>query len=627
MKRRIVSIMTCLLMAIAFMPVSAFAAQYNYAAVGDASTAGYGMADQVGYPKVVGGTYPALIGNVLKNNGYTGNVSQLAMSNMRVEDFRAMIDDSYDGDQYTKDKFPNLKNDRESFKDSIKKANLITFNLGTVNIGKYFFYVAGDPQNRCDDAEICGIVDADEQSTEGITESFNKQVDSVISDINNLGIPGMTDVRSTINSLIDINEYIAATAYVYYSFQKSCEAAIEKIRELNPNAKIVILGLGNMLKDLKLTVKYNSKTAVIDIGSIYGTQLVERANNALKETAAKKGAEFDETAGEVERFLDETRNYNGNLNSISSQFKRYCDVLEDDLKGLNTEVTNYVKGKGYKGSNATNRISWGMKGVYHTAATCLQNVAEITKVDLDNSDLSSLLDEQTRDKIPGMGKDSMTKLRAQCFTNGKLFADSTTYAQWSNPSGFINGQFYGTPRKIGNIVMAVGMHSQMGDGFFVHPSAKGHVQLKDKIMSIIHSSGLHNYDGWKVTKSADVGIVGTKTMECSVCHTKKTVSIPALNPAGTSLSKLTKGKKSFTAKWKKPAAANLKKITGYELRYSLKSSMAGAKTVRIANKNTVSKKIKKLKAKKKYYVQIRTYRKTNKNYYSGWSAKKVVKVK
>ena len=95
-------------------------------------------------------------------------------------------------------------------------------------------------------------------------------------------------------------------------------------------------------------------------------------------------------------------------------------------------------------------------------------------------------------------------------------------------------------------------------------------------------------------------------------------------PKGTSLSKLTAGKKKLTVKWKKQST----QTTGYQIRYSLKSSMKSAKTVTIKSNKTTSKVIKSLKAKKKYYVQVRTY-KTVKSvkYYSSWSKKQSLKTK
>lgn len=94
----------------------------------------------------------------------------------------------------------------------------------------------------------------------------------------------------------------------------------------------------------------------------------------------------------------------------------------------------------------------------------------------------------------------------------------------------------------------------------------------------------------------------------------------------TSIKKLSRGKKSFTVKVKK-----LKKsqANGYEVRYSLNSSMSDAKYKTVGTKyNKVSKKVKSLKKKKTYYVQVRTYRIVNGNYYySNWSAVKKVKTK
>ena len=56
--------------------------------------------------------------------------------------------------------------------------------------------------------------------------------------------------------------------------------------------------------------------------------------------------------------------------------------------------------------------------------------------------------------------------------------------------------------------------------------------------------------------------------------------------------------------------------------------MSGAKTTTIKSYKTVSKKITRLSKKKKYYVQVRTYKTVSKvKYYSGWSGKKTVMTK
>jgi len=99
-----------------------------------------------------------------------------------------------------------------------------------------------------------------------------------------------------------------------------------------------------------------------------------------------------------------------------------------------------------------------------------------------------------------------------------------------------------------------------------------------------------------------------------------------INPKGTVLGKLTSpAKKQLKVTWtKKPAA----QITGYQIRYSTKQNMNGSKMVTITKAKTNNKVIKKLQAKKKYYVQIRTYKTVNgKKFFSAWSAKKNIKTK
>ena len=98
-----------------------------------------------------------------------------------------------------------------------------------------------------------------------------------------------------------------------------------------------------------------------------------------------------------------------------------------------------------------------------------------------------------------------------------------------------------------------------------------------------------------------------------------------INPKKTSLSKVTAAKKAFTVKWKKLTT----QTTGYQIQYSTdKGFKKGNKTVNITKNKTTSKKVTGLKAKKTYYVRIRTYKTVGGvKYYSGWSASKKVKTK
>ena len=101
----------------------------------------------------------------------------------------------------------------------------------------------------------------------------------------------------------------------------------------------------------------------------------------------------------------------------------------------------------------------------------------------------------------------------------------------------------------------------------------------------------------------------------------KTLSY-TINPKSTKLSKVSAKKKGFEAKWEKQST----QTKGYQIQYSTDSKFkSGNKTVTVNKNSTTKKTISKLKAKKKYYVRIRTYKTVGKQkYYSDWS--KSVKV-
>lgn len=105
---------------------------------------------------------------------------------------------------------------------------------------------------------------------------------------------------------------------------------------------------------------------------------------------------------------------------------------------------------------------------------------------------------------------------------------------------------------------------------------------------------------------------------------KKTVTF-RINPKGTAVQKLTKGRKQMKVTWK----AQKTQVSGYRIQYSTSSKFKKDTHIKtVKSYKTKSLKVKKLKAKKKYYVRIQTYKTVGGiKYYSGWSKAKSVKTK
>ena len=134
---------------------------------------------------------------------------------------------------------------------------------------------------------------------------------------------------------------------------------------------------------------------------------------------------------------------------------------------------------------------------------------------------------------------------------------------------------------------------------------------------------------WSNKSSKNVGAY-TVTITGKGKYTGVTKATYKINPKGTSLKKLKKGKKTITVKWKKQSAKmSASRITGYQIQLATnKKFTKNKKTVTVKGYKKVSKKVKKLKAKKTYYVKIRTYKTVKgKKYYSPWSKVKTVKTK
>ena len=97
-----------------------------------------------------------------------------------------------------------------------------------------------------------------------------------------------------------------------------------------------------------------------------------------------------------------------------------------------------------------------------------------------------------------------------------------------------------------------------------------------------------------------------------------TTVMAATKIPSTSISSIKVKNEAFTVKWKKKSS-----ITGYQIQYSTNSKFKKEnKSIKIKSAKTGSKKITKLKAAKKYYVRIRTYKGKK---YSKWSKVKSIK--
>ena len=147
---------------------------------------------------------------------------------------------------------------------------------------------------------------------------------------------------------------------------------------------------------------------------------------------------------------------------------------------------------------------------------------------------------------------------------------------------------------------------------------------------------LINADGTLVTTADALKAEGTYNIVVTATGYNKTLEFTYTNKSDTTATKPVKkvtvkkqtvkvkaGKKKLTVTWKKD-----KNVSGYQIKIATKKNFKGAKTYTVKSYKTYKKVIKKLKAKKKYFVKVRAYKTVGKSkVYGAYSAVRSCKVK
>lgn len=241
--QKLPAILLAVLMMVAVLSMSSFAATRTnvkhykeYTVLGDSVAAGYshpGYDMNHDYNKVewnlVPNTYPAIIGNATK-----AKVHQLAHSGYRTTDLRAILYNDYNGDGMSPLRLPSWNNDarhlnvdqlnvlRNAFQEDIRNSDLITLNIG-INDATQPLLIAVETVQR-----DLGIL-----ASEAL--AFLNPFTLLQETINNLALLG-TD-----------GEFYVALAQAQLTamrtFPQNFDAIVERIHALNPNAKLVVVGM------------------------------------------------------------------------------------------------------------------------------------------------------------------------------------------------------------------------------------------------------------------------------------------------------------------------------------------------------------------------------------------------
>ncbi len=141
----------------------------------------------------------------------------------------------------------------------------------------------------------------------------------------------------------------------------------------------------------------------------------------------------------------------------------------------------------------------------------------------------------------------------------------------------------------------------------------------NEVSTVIPATG-HNFGN----NSANCLVCGVANPNYIAPTQPTQTSKPVAKPKSAKIKKVKAAKKAIAVEWKKVSG-----VKGYQVQVATdKKFKKNKKTVTVKKQKTTKVTVKKLKAKKKYYVRIRTYKTVNgKKVYSSWSKVKTVKTK
>ncbi len=237
-KRLIAMLLTVFMVALCCVPTFAVSQKYkNYVVLGDSIPTGY-MLDGYKYAgrktvlwPVVPNSYPTYVASGV---GAT-NTYMLAHSGYRTADLRRVLDPEFEGDYFNARRLPKKADAYEVDEEAlaklrkgvikyIKKADLITLQIG-----------ANDSFQA-----IIILFEMLKENTELLAEL---QAAGVLSP--DLTLEAIQKAAEDVETLAHLVEMQLAA---YNSFRASFDVVIRIIREINPTAKLVVVGLYNPLE-------------------------------------------------------------------------------------------------------------------------------------------------------------------------------------------------------------------------------------------------------------------------------------------------------------------------------------------------------------------------------------------
>ena len=423
-----------------------------------------------GYERSPEGSYPALVADYLEIQGNTVNHNQLAISSMRVEELRVLLDNTYYGDEYTEWRFTSGQNWfnnalpggldalREDYQNKIADADIVTIDIGANNFGVFLSrYIMSGVDNSISVSDI----------SPEIGEKYAIAKEYVLGLLEEQGV----SVGADIEEIVELLTY-ALVGYCY-----NFDVVMEKIYALNPDVDVVVISIQNLMEGK--SIKVPGSDEIIPFGDLIGS-LVNAANlytAGISPYADKYTYADVRQNGHVDFFADQLLAWDG-TSALDSDIIDCFNVYDNDLYVEARLADAYSSNPAWADESIRNRV---LNAAYNTTAKIMKAGLEVDTYDFagfagaNTGDIEEVLFENITDEIAAAVEAEINAIlnggdSKYAFDANRIFEDDSFNSN-------------GIPSDLVKTVAGFGIYTGIGNSFFSHPSRAGHNEIYNAVVN------------------------------------------------------------------------------------------------------------------------------------------------
>ncbi|MBQ6883888.1 MAG: hypothetical protein IJO25_06070, partial [Clostridia bacterium] len=253
-----------------------------FVSIGDSQITGHGLTgyDNYGYDTYVEGAAPYELAKALYGEEAQSRYKQLCMGGLRADDLRWILDPSFAADAYSTNYVlgnlssyagaTTVEQAREIFVSELQKADLISLSIGggniTTYVGQQIYNVLSTGNRPLYTNDWSRYLTAEgEAKVLGIIEKVaGLAIQKLGLPVDGEGYAEFMGKRVHVETLIKVT--VESVIYGYFGFSVNLPEVVELVQEINPTAKLLVLGYFNPVDEMTVTLGEGEGAMVLPVG-------------------------------------------------------------------------------------------------------------------------------------------------------------------------------------------------------------------------------------------------------------------------------------------------------------------------------------------------------------------------